>query len=77
MCHRLPAPQLADTKMEDAPEQGDLADAFAAAAAAGSGERQQKPGQPSGAASQLNCWAEVSNATQCLLPTVLLHIHAK
>lgn len=29
------------TTMEDAPEQGDLADAFAAAAAGGTGERQQ------------------------------------
>jgi hypothetical protein len=46
--HRRSEPQLADVKMEDAPEQGDLADAFAAAA--GAGARQQQQAQPSGVA---------------------------
>jgi hypothetical protein len=58
-CHRLPAPQSADTKMEDAPEQGDLADAFAAAVAAGGEKRQQQPSQPSGAPSQLESWVRM------------------
>lgn len=63
------SPVTADVQMEDAPQQGDLADAFAAAAAGGGERQQRQQAQPSGSWAEAAAAPRPSDALGGLLPT--------